>query len=349
MKKSLLVCLLIFFSIKLTAQNVGIGIATPQQKLHVAGAGQTIRVDGLSGAGTRNVYANAFGDLTTTPGTPSDVWLTSGNAGLNGGNTTTPGVNFIGTLDAQNIDFRTNNTFRGRFSALGEFFVGTMNTVIVGDLMNAVGNATFPWAVNGYTSFNGGGVYGTVQSGTTVFAAVQGEYSGTNANGAGVRGIAINSSSIGVSAQEPSLIGWGVLSNGDFGAILPANYFTISDQRLKTNITPLTNSLQKILALNGYSYDVNLSEYPKYFKTNRKSIGFLAQEVEQIIPEAVSTKSIPTYNTARQDADTSVESMQVKAVCMDSVIPLLVEAIKEQQQQIDVLKERIAQLEKSKE
>lgn len=126
------------------------------------------------------------GFLSTT--TPGDAWQTIGNAGLNGGNTTTAGTNFLGTTDNQNIDFRTNNLVRMRVSSLGEFFIGALNTTLPGDLMNGVSNATFPWAVNGYSTFDGSGVYGSVQSGTTIYAAVQGEYVGTNARGAGVRG-----------------------------------------------------------------------------------------------------------------------------------------------------------------
>jgi hypothetical protein len=58
--------------------------------------------------------------------------------------------------------------------------------------MNSVGNAVFPWAVNGYTNFNGGGVYGAIQgANNTTFAAIQGENNSTtgNFNSAAVRGI----------------------------------------------------------------------------------------------------------------------------------------------------------------
>ncbi len=122
---------------------------------------------------------------------PITPWNVTGNAGLNGGTTVAAGTNFIGTTDNQNIDFRTNNTFRGRFSNLGEFFVGTLNTVLVGDLCNAVGNVAFPWAMNGYSAFNGAGTYGQVTGGTTIFGGVQGEYNGTNAQGTGVRGLSL--------------------------------------------------------------------------------------------------------------------------------------------------------------
>lgn len=122
----------------------------------------------------------------------SNDWSISGNAGTSGGTITTDGTNFIGTTDAQNLNFRTNGVLRGRFSSLGEFFVGTQNTILPGDLMNAVGNATFPFALNGYTDFNGSGVYGLIESGTTAFAAVQGEYDGTSVFGPGIRGITFN-------------------------------------------------------------------------------------------------------------------------------------------------------------
>jgi hypothetical protein len=125
-------------------------------------------------------------------GTNSNNWTLSGNTGVNGGNTTTAGTNYIGTTDNQNLDIHTNNTYVARFSQLGEFFLGTLNTTITGDLMNSVANTTFPWAINGYSSFNGGGVYGSIQGGTTSFAAVQGEYNSASTitiNTAGVRGL----------------------------------------------------------------------------------------------------------------------------------------------------------------
>ncbi len=344
--KSALCILLVSLSVTNSqSQNVGIGTATPLDKLHVIGS---IRSSTLAGVGNRSVLADPNGTLIVATGANSPAWLISGNTALNGGNTTTTGTNFLGTTDAQNICFRTNNIERGRFSALGEFFVGAFNTVVPGDLMNSVSNVTFPWALNGYVpaGANGGGVYGQVLTGnTTIFGAVQGEYYGTNFSGAGVRGIAGTASAIGVQGQEPTLAGWAGLFGGDVGAILPGGFFTVSDQRLKTNILPLSNSLSKIMQMKAYSYDANIKDYPKYIVASRRTIGFLAQELEQILPEAVTEKNIPSTNTGRMDQDTEVESLKVKAVSYDSVIPVLVEAIKEQQQIIEELKARIVILE----
>jgi len=344
-KSTLCIFMVIFGITNSGAQNVGIGTATPLEKLHVIG---NIRSSTLAGVGNRSVLADPNGTLIVATGANSPGWLVTGNSALIGGNITTAGVNFLGTTDAQNICFRTNNIERGRFSALGEFFVGAFNTVVPGDLMNAVGNVAFPWAINGYVpaGANGGGVYGQILTGNaTIFGAVQGEYFGTNFNGAGVRGIAGTAAAIGVQGQEGTLLGWAGLFGGDVGAILPGGFFTVSDQRLKSNIQPITNSLGKVMQMKAYSYDANMKDYPKYIVASRRTIGFLAQELEQIIPEAVTEKNIPSLNTGRMDQDTEVESLKVKAVSYDSVIPVLVEAIKEQQQIIEELKARIVILE----
>jgi len=144
-----------------------------------------------AGVATQMLAVDVNGNIIEEPlptGGSTD-WAILGNSGLDGGNTTTNGVNFIGTTDNENLEFRTNNIQRGRFSSLGEFFVGTLNTVIPGDLMNAVSNPTFDWAVNGYSANDGSGTYGQVSSGGTIYAGVQGEYEGSNSQGPGVRGL----------------------------------------------------------------------------------------------------------------------------------------------------------------
>jgi len=328
------------------AQNVGIGTSIPLDKLHVVG---NIRSTTLAGVGNRLVLADPNGTLLAGAAIGSTAWLVTGNAGLNGGNTTTAGVNFLGTTDAQNIDFRTNNIYRGRFSGLGEFFVGTLNTVIAGDLMNAVGNPTFYWAVNGYSpaGVNGGAVYGMIQTGNaTLYAAVQGEYYGTNLSGAGVRGISNLSTGTGVNGVETTLAGWAVLGQGDI--LATGNFYVPSDSRLKKNIHPISNSLNKIMAMKTYSYEYDTEKYPKYFKATRTNLGFLAQELEQVLPEAVASKTISSINVDRQNPDKVGESMQMKAVNINAVVPVLVNAIQEQQQIISDLKARIEQLEQKK-
>lgn len=145
-------------------------------------------------------------------GSPGGLdWSIIGNGGIDGGTVTTGGTHFLGTYDNTNMDIRTNGLHRARVSALGEFFIGAYNTVLPGDLMNGVslGNATFPWAINGYTDQDGAATYGLIQGGATAFAGVQGEYEGTNSEGPGVRGLSnstgagtsLNNSNTGVNGQ----------------------------------------------------------------------------------------------------------------------------------------------------
>ncbi len=94
----------------------------------------------------------------------------------------------------------------------------------------------------------------------------------------------------------------------------------MSDERTKTNVTRMTNALQKINRLNGYFYDWK-------GQVAQREVGFLAQEVEQVLPEAVS-----------QNAE------GIKFLNYDGVIPLLTEAIKEQQKLIGAQGELIKQL-----
>jgi len=83
-----------------------------------------------------------------------------------------------------------------------------------------------------------------------------------------------------------------------------------------------------LLALNPVSYQWKSGE------DTRSHIGFLAQELETVIPEAVYK---PTGNS-----ETSTDKYGVN---YSTIIPVLVKAIQEQQQQIDELKTRVRALE----
>ena len=139
---------------------------------------------------TGTQWANLIDNVT--PGNP---WYVGGNLGTTA-STSAYGVAannaYLGTNDLQALVFATNSLERMRIRTDGEVVVGALTTVITDDLFSGVANTTLDWAVNGYSGFNGSGVYGQVTGGATIFAAVQGEYNGTNAQGAGVRGSILN-------------------------------------------------------------------------------------------------------------------------------------------------------------
>jgi hypothetical protein len=243
---------------------------------------------------------------------------------------------------------------RGRLSNAGEFFIGTTATALAGDLMNGVSNATFPWAINGYSSFNGSGTYGAIQAGNnTIFAGVQGETDGTTGGGvggcAGVRGTTYKLTLNGVNGQRGGAganTGWGGLFQSDLGytGILAA----VSDERVKKDIKTIPNSIELIKKLRGVTYLHRLDE-EKYKDLGLKegvNYGFIAQEVEQILPSLVVEKNIPHINACKRVGTEPKDSELLKAVSYIEVVPILIEAVKEQQKQIEDLKKQIEDLKK---
>lgn len=91
-----------------------------------------------------------------------------------------------------------------------------------------------------------------------------------------------------------------------------------SDMRLKKDFTQISNPLALVQQLNGYFHYWKDDEYPDWQFTDQRVIGFKAQEVEMILPEVV---------TSMPDDYLSID--------YGKIVPLLVEAIKEQQAIID--------------
>jgi hypothetical protein len=112
--------------------------------------------------------------------------------------------------------------------------------------------------------------------------------------------------------------GWATVAPG-FGWLTP------SDARYKTNIVSITNILDKVLQLRAVRYDLKTDAASA--SGISRHIGFIAQEMEQLFPEFVIT------NTTGY-----------KSIAYDQLSPILVEAIKEQQLEIESLKIENAKL-----
>jgi hypothetical protein len=61
-----------------------------------------------------------------------------------------------------------------------------------------------------------------------------------------------------------------------------------SDIRFKSNISDIENPFDVIMKLNGKSYSYKKNEFPKFRFDDRKSFGFIAQELKEVLPEAVN-------------------------------------------------------------
>jgi len=105
------------------------------------------------------------------------------------------------------------------------------------------------------------------------------------------------------------------------GSICGGSCSVFSSRRWKTNIQPINRALNKIQRLRGVSYD---------WKENGKhEIGLIAEEVGEVIPEVV------TYEENGKDA---------RAVDYARLVAVLIEAVKEQQKQIEELKGQVKSL-----
>lgn len=96
-----------------------------------------------------------------------------------------------------------------------------------------------------------------------------------------------------------------------------------SDITLKKDITQIHSALARILALRPVTWRWKVAQ-----TNNRREHGFIAQEVEDILPELVSV-------------DSWDDGTRRKFLSTKEMIPYLVVAIQEQQKQIDELKERL--------
>ncbi len=92
-----------------------------------------------------------------------------------------------------------------------------------------------------------------------------------------------------------------------------------SDARLKKEVLPSEYGVEEVMKLRPVEF--------KYTWEDNKRIGFIAQEVQEIIPEVVSV-----------DEDTTQEYLKIN---MQEMLPVLVKAVQEQQLQIQALKEEI--------
>jgi len=95
-----------------------------------------------------------------------------------------------------------------------------------------------------------------------------------------------------------------------------------SDERLKTNIQPITGSLNMLKQINGYYFD--WKEMPGIHENEGHDIGVIAQEIESILPEIVTTRD-----------------NGYKAVKYEKLVAILIQAINEQQEQINELKNKL--------
>ncbi len=289
---------------------------------------------------------------------PASGWELAGNTGLDSA------TNFLGTLDATPLRMATNGVDRMHIAANGNIGIGTNNPfseLVVAGEGEAVGINTSAYADANFATVNITRTRGTEAAPTQVIASdILGsfKYTGYSTGAAfedGVRLTAFASEDWGTtfgSSFTISTVGDGetgftdrivIAGNGTVGInesnpsaaynlvvngkLKTAGIDEASDIRWKKNIEPLHDALAKISLLEGVSYEFRAEEFPDMEFGKTKDIGLIAQEVEKVVPELVTT-----------------DEEGFKSVNYSHMVALLIEAIKEQQYIIEEQKKEIEML-----
>ena len=309
--------------------NVGIGTtASPTQKLEVIG---NTTVTGTS------YVSGSVGIGTPTPNSRLSISPTVAEAKLTlydgGSNTAHYGFGVSGGQLNYHVDVSSSSHV---FWAGGKNGNGTELLRIQGN--GSVGIGTTPVAnarlqVSGTALINGGGAAPNTSNATGI--GCNSVYVGNSESEfSNYRGTA------GGGFRFFSIAGTGAPTNGNQVAYISGStgqYSVQSDRRLKTNITPLAQGLRTVLALRPVSYDFHtgrrLENGVVTFLPDDKpvrALGFVAQDLYQVVPEAVE-----------RPAD---DKKAFYTVSYSTLVPVLTQAIQEQQAQIEELKQQNATL-----
>jgi hypothetical protein len=136
---------------------------------------------------------------------------------------------------------------------------------------------------------------------------------------------------------------WGIYAYGPLtgyagyfsGSIYCTGNYLPSDERLKENIQPMQDALGKIMKLDVKTYTFN-QEFARMNLPTSRQYGFTAQNLEGVFPELVK------LNPAKGKE----QPIEFKAVNYTGMIPILTQAIQEQQKQLEAKNARIDSLQK---
>ena len=286
------------------------------------GAGSGLNADQLDGLSSASfIRADANDDFTGTLGGTGSISIT-GNVTANTFSGDGSGLTGISADDANTLDgldstafLRTNGSHQSTatqiFTNSGTSFRGTQGTMGDNDQWRFGGAAT--GSNSGYLEI------ATGDDGTEPHYHRQ--YTGVFS----------------------SLTRTATILDGSGNTLFPGEVTAYSsDARLKTNIENIPNALDKVKALNGVLYNWT-NEGHKWgldVDTEKREVGLLAQEVQEVLPEAVA----PAPFDIDTDTGESKSGNDYLTVKYERIAPVLIEAIKEQQKEIDELKAMVQKL-----
>ncbi len=263
----------------------------------------------------------------TSTGTASQPLQVTGGAYVSGNlgiGTTNPTSNLHVVGDVRVTGVVTATTFVGTLTGTATSTTNIPN--LTGDI-TSVNNATTLATVNSNV-----GTFGGTGAGTTITVNAKGLITGITTFALAASGSSITvsddtstnatrypifedvtsgtSSSINVSSTKLTF-------NPSTGTLSATVFTSLSDETQKTNIRPVENATYIVSQMNGVYYDWVDSH-------NAGSVGVIAQEIEKVLPEVVTTND-----------------QGLKTVSYGNIVGVLIEAIKEQQVRIEELERKL--------
>lgn len=193
-----------------------------------------------------------------------------------------------------------------------------------------------------------GGSYGTNYSSTGINSGITGQSGGSQGSNYGVWG---SSYSVGIGSAYGIYGESGVTANNFAGffngnVTVTGTIFNPSDKRLKSDIQIFNSGLSIIRSLKPVKYVYSQQAIESGLNLPKaEQIGFLAQDVEEVLPSLVTSQTY-YHSDIKDGSDKDAVITEFKAVNYLGIIPILVQSIKEQDEQIQNLEDKIKQLEK---
>jgi hypothetical protein len=143
---------------------------------------------------------------------------------------------------------------------------------------------------------------------------------------------------------------YGTAANGDHnwagyfaGDLYASNYLNLpSDAALKTNVQELSDALTKIGQLHPVTYQYLTDQYPQMNLPSGSQIGFIAQDVELVVPEVTSEIVVPAVLNA--DGNVATPMLTFKGYKPAALVPVAIQGIKELKAIIDQQQQQITDL-----
>ncbi|MEL6134607.1 MAG: tail fiber domain-containing protein, partial [Bacteroidota bacterium] len=201
--------------------------------------------------------------------------------------------------------------------------------------------------------FTGYGAYATSNNSVLAYG-LYGRSFGSSAAGIGAYGTAENATGgaaygvYGRAVNSPIQYGvygqaviatnsWAGYFNGDLAYV--GDIFDVSDRRLKKNIENLGSALEIVAQLRPTTYDFRVDEFEGMNLSEKPQYGFIAQEIEKVLPSLVTTITQP-FEDEKDPANTRYESF--KGMNYVQLIPILTAAMQELQAEVTSLKSQLA-------